>query len=106
MRQIKFRAWVPSARQVLEIGTLKEIAILLQIHEDYLDHEDIVVMQFTGLLDKNGKEIYEGDIISIGRNKGDVFWDETSGAWRQRLNNHFLSVAVNCEVVGNIYENK
>ena len=75
-------------------------------HKDGAIRGEIIFMQWTGLLDKNGKEIYEGDIISIGRNKGDVFWDETSGAWRQRLNNHFLSVAVNCEVVGNIYENK
>jgi uncharacterized phage protein (TIGR01671 family) len=57
MRTIKFRAWHKKAKEMLYPD--KQFYLFQWIEEG----QPIEVMQFTGLLDKNGKDIYEGDII-------------------------------------------
>ena len=56
MREIKFRAWDGNTKKMSEITQLR-----LPHREDLAP--DVFLMQFTGLKDKNGKEIWEGDII-------------------------------------------
>jgi uncharacterized phage protein (TIGR01671 family) len=75
--------------------------------------ENIILMQFTGLLDKNRKEIYEGDIVASSEGNFEVFWYEAhNGFWVRDLYNHLVSecyckigIPLLVEVVGNIYEN-
>jgi hypothetical protein len=136
MREIKFRAWVRESKNRfrMEYGCPFE----LSVHEstDYMDNlkkfsylgaslcspsngSIISVMQYTGLLDKNGKEIYEGDIT----NNGVIEWCECLN-WDSGGSNHpgfyfknrwelgkrgemeyHYGFDKDLEVIGNIYEN-
>ena len=73
---------------------------------------DIILMQSTGLVDKNGKEIFEGDILSSGHypTKGVVEYRTDLGSWVNCIKSYdyfsYLgSVANHAEIIGNIYEN-
>ena len=119
MREIKFRAWHKEKKimgEVLGINILhKEIFFSNEDVDCYgfADFKDIELMEYTGLKDKNNKEIYEGDILSDGNNEKPYKVIFENGSFRAEFEGYFEEhsfdlidvVAQGCEVVGNIYEN-
>lgn len=73
-REIKFRAWSNEHNRYCDFVTLDELGRWIGWIKSsgvYLTTVDIILEQYTGLKDKNGKEIYEGDIVKA---KIDGFW--------------------------------
>ena len=58
MREIKFRAWNSYTKKWLTIFPMQDI------RDPFPKDKDIIIEQYTGLKDKNGKEIYEGGYCS------------------------------------------
>ena len=102
-REIKFRAWDKIMNKWMH--PVWDITNPFPINNG---HE---IMQFTGLTDKNGKEIYEGDICKY---KDELIlwrWDELHcGFWPRKIpasdwSFNTIHTSANCEVIGNIHEN-
>lgn len=78
---------------------------VLDTHFD-IRNDDVVVEQCTGLKDKNGKLIYEGDIISRNGMFRKVFWLDDEGGFGYEPGTLFEPLQTKtCEIVGNIHEN-
>lgn len=107
MKVIKFRAWDFSAKQMLPVGKLEFFDDNSMHIND--EHPCCFVMQYTGLRDNDGKEVYEGDIIKYGNIKYEICWykggfhfKNVYGAMDSFIRGDFIEV----QVIGNIYENK
>ena len=122
MRELKFRAWDKKRKRMFAVTTLNASGAVSVFIDDaglyLLPAEQIELMQYTGLKDKNGKEIYVGDIIHRGalpkvnvfRNSVIRFDEESVGfiATSTRNGARTLFNGQTCdeiEVIGNIHEN-
>ena len=109
MREIKFRAWDGfNKRMIYEPFTIRTCAsgVIELNFPSYLQRWDSI-MQYTGLHDKNGKEIYEGDICKHVSGKPEINSIEYyCGEWHLEPHGLHLSDENEAvEVIGNIYEN-
>jgi len=108
MREIKFRAWNEARREMSD--NVQDSPFFGEI----LNSTDNEVMQFTGLKDKNGKEIYEGDIVKyefshplhvVWLDAGwGVRWQDIGNTEEQFINTEDEEFQY-IEIIGNIYEN-
>ena len=125
MKTIKFRAWDKEKKEMISLADCTYLDLIITDEFQMKAKNDCVeIMQFTGLIDKNKKEIYEGDIIQIGSQKGVVIWLSNMYAFgvdwgvnkeeKKGDENHqvFFSIKMeknglekfgNMEIIGNIY---
>lgn len=106
----KFRAWDEDSQKMngnVEIYVAKDKTIEVRPKDD-----KTIVMQSTGLFDKNDKEIFESDIVKVLNSLYTVFYDSDKGSFRlkphdKRWHTDYMSNfshGGNFEVIGNMYE--
>ena len=128
MREIKFRAWHKTEKKMCEVTTivLGKGAFLLGLKPDpgywadnkiyvhpvengrFCKWDEFELMQYTGLKDKNGKDIYEGDIVEFPENQLQVKYSCPAFCLQSLSNNlvwHFDEMSSFGEIIGNIHEN-
>lgn len=106
MRQIKFRAWHEDKGMIDDPPTVLVESASLNSNLETYEELDYVLMQYTGIKDKNGVEIYEGDIIAYDErdNIAKVEYIAAGFYLNFKQNIRQLVFDARIEVIGNTYE--
>ena len=118
----KYRAWDSAKKEMFKdtfaITESGQVVVVEQesvaSSPDYVFVEHLVIMQSTGLKDKNGKEIFEGDIVDYKGRKALVRWHGSYASFIYRFVDELQNrntewkplylAYMKCEIIGNIYE--
>ena len=113
----KFRAWLKNDKEIIDVDEIHWFDGELDIIGDYITFvrkaDEIELMQSTGLKDKNGKEIFEGDILKSNKYITSVFYERGAYCVKfSRTPNTTVTINVisfiekyKTKIIGNIYEN-
>ena len=124
MREIKFRAWEKNLRAMISVDSINFEAGLINMELVWRTFEEIELMQYTGLKDKNGVEIFEGDIVHIKQDRVEdkyiphntnceISYEDGAFTVKSKVNETEWPINAGLyyvtwkefEVIGNIYEN-
>jgi uncharacterized phage protein (TIGR01671 family) len=116
MRELKFRAWDKEEVRMWSHDDIDKSDTngIVMWGDIFNDDTEFIIMQYTGLKDKNGKEIYEGDVVrgsgSYEDNTDKVIWQTGEFVRYGKYNDGISTIGLNhglawFEVIGNIYEN-
>ena len=125
----KFRAWDTTKKEMFKdtfaITESGQVVVVDQssvfVSPDYVFVDNLVIMQSTGIFDRNGKEIFEGDVLTDGDVISDIKYHQTLGFYMigkygfsvpfgqgvdvEYFEEFAVHVSKTFEVIGNIYEN-
>ena len=116
------KVYIKYLDKVLELESIRFDTKVIEVYDEscnmyrYLDFEDVEFMENTGLMDKNGKYIYEGDIVTVNGTWNCIIEYEQSSCafvlksidsrWSVGYFSNYDDIEEMLEVIGNVYENE
>jgi uncharacterized phage protein (TIGR01671 family) len=128
MKQVKFRAWEKNLEEIIPVHNIDFDRRMINTDSAWRMFDEIELMQWTELYDKNGKEIYEYDLVKgesystamlnlwgekveekselycIKYHEGSFKLFDNKDRWVAVLNHHLISKPEKFQVIGNVFE--